>query len=143
MKIFYSLLLLITVLSSSMLFAQDLPTLYVPLDSSKLTEFRDTIYDFAFDSLTCNMVNMPQRYMTITKKFKYLGHAEIEITRAWTGDPHYICDYPKEPLKKCKIYTFNVCFSFKDRKGPFKREMGFDLSNEQRIVFTFRGNVQE
>ena len=143
MKIFYSLLLLITVLSSSMLFAQDLPTLYVPLDSSKLTEFRDTIYDFAFDSLTCNMVNMPQRHMIITKKFKYLGHDEIEIIRAWTGDPHFICDYPKEPLKKGKIYTFNICFHFKDRKVPFNKEMGFDLSNKRRIDFTFFGNVQE
>lgn len=108
MKIFFCLLF--TVFSSSMLFAQDRPRIYVPLDSSKLNEFRDTIYDFAFDSLTCNMVNMPQRQMTITKKFKYLGNDGIGIIHAWTGDPFFICDYPKETLKKGKIYTFNICF---------------------------------
>ena len=138
-----SCICILLLFSSAILLGQDLPTLYVSIDSSKLNEFRDTIYDFAFDSLTCNMVNMPERQMTVTKKFKYLGHDEIRIDGAWTGDPFFICDYPKEFLKKGKIYTFNICFYFKNRKGPFKREMGFDLSNKKRISFTFRGNVQE
>ena len=121
--------------------AQQLPTLRISLDSNQLHVFRDTIFDFAFDSLTCNMVNMSPINTRVTKKFKYLGNDMVFIKYPWTNDPHYICNYPNMPLLKGKIYTFDICFAFMNSEGPFNKFMGFNLSNDIVIWMYFFGSV--
>ncbi len=101
---------------------------------------KDTVLQFVFDSVHHNLgwIN-PRKNARVTKHFKYVGTETVSITRAWTGDPHYICNYPKEPLKPNKTYTFSVCFSHKNRAGVMSKQMGFDLSNGQKITFRFTG----
>ncbi|MDD3685763.1 MAG: WG repeat-containing protein [Bacteroidales bacterium] len=101
--------------------------------------FKDTCYSFVTDSLTHNLGFVPQTTGKLYKYFKYVGDEDVIITRAWTGDPHFICDYPQEKLKKNEIYHFTVCFTFIKRPGRFKKMMGFELSNGERISFTFSG----
>ncbi len=103
--------------------------------------FRDTVDGFAFDSLTHNLGIVPNINVKLIKYFKYVGQDTVYIRRAWTGDPHYICRYPNEPLVYGKIYTFEVCFSFQSRQGPMWKQMGFELSNDKRINFLFKGHI--
>jgi hypothetical protein len=103
--------------------------------------FSDTVYDFAFDSLRHNMGYVNPGHSRLEKKFKYLGHAPAGILRAWTGDPHFICEFPNTPLLPGREYSFTVCFSFSGR-GPFYRQMGFVLRDESIITLTFCGEVQ-
>jgi acetolactate decarboxylase len=102
--------------------------------------FKDTVLQFAFDSVRHNLgwIN-PRKNARVTKHFQYIGTETVSITRAWTGDPHYICDYPRGPLKPNKTYAFSVCFSHKKRTGILSKEMGFDLSNGEKMTFRFTG----
>jgi len=115
--------------------------------SSKLSEdiinitFKDTVFNFAFDSIAHNLGNIvpTNENNRLVKYFKYIGTEPIIITRAWTGDPHYICEYPRESLIPNKIYSFTICFYHQDRQGKMTKVMGFDLSDGNRISFKFTG----
>lgn len=101
--------------------------------------FRDTIFNLAFDSLKHNFgeINPETESKYLVKHFKYKGHKPLRIVKAWTGDPHYICDYPKEDLIPNKVYSFKVCFSHKGREGIMNKQMGFDLSDGNRVFMQF------
>jgi hypothetical protein len=108
------------------------------------TVFKDTVYNLAFDSLKHDFgfLNAETANRRLVKHFKYLGSEPLRIVKAWTGDPHYICDYPKEELIPNKIYAYTVCFSHKGRKGPMHKQMGFDLSDGNRVFMLFKGNYK-
>lgn len=109
-------------------------------DTTKLV-FKDTVYNLAFDSLKHDfgVFNSETAKRRLLKHFKYLGSEPLRIVKAWTGDPHYICDYPKEELIPNKIYTFTICFSHKGREGIMNKQMGFDLSDGNRVFMRFTG----
>lgn len=65
----------------------------------------------------------------------------LEITRVFTGDPHYIDKYPRGILLKDSVYSYSIRFHFIDRPGPFQKVMGFEFSNGVYAFFTFKGNV--
>lgn len=121
--------------------AQQSSMLDISLDTNQLHVFKDTIFDFAFDSLNCQMLDMSPKNTRLAKTFKYLGNDTVFIRRAWTNDPHFICKFPNEPLQKGKIYTFDVCFAFEGREGPFNKAMGFELSNDKVITMRFFGTM--
>ena len=103
---------------------------------------KDTIGDFVFDALVTEMGTVPQKNSNLVKYFKYIGSDSVIIFRAWTGDPHYICEYPAlQILKKDSIYSFAVCFWHQNRQGQFHKIMGFDFSNGQRVSLVFKGFV--
>lgn len=103
--------------------------------------FRDTIFNIAVDSISHNLGQIvpTNDNNRLVKYFKYIGTEPIFITRAWTGDPHFICEYPKEQLIPNKIYSFTVCFWHQDRQGSMTKIMGFDLSDGNRVSFKFTG----
>jgi hypothetical protein len=103
--------------------------------------FKDTLFTIVTDSLSHNLGDIPPFNNKLVKYFKYIGSESVYITRAWTGDPHFICEYPTSPLIKGEIYSFTVCFSNQGRVGHFNKVMGFNLSSGERISFTFKGNV--
>jgi hypothetical protein len=112
----------------------------IAIDTLNMT-FKDTLFNLAFDSIAHNLgyIVPTNENNRIVKYFKYIGTEPISISRAWTGDPHYICSYPYEPLKPNKIYSFTVCFWHEGRWGTMSKTMGFYLSNGQRISFRFKG----
>lgn len=101
--------------------------------------FRDTVEQLAFDSATTRLYGMEKGTFRLVKYFKYVGDTPVVITKAWTGDPHYICNYPNEPLMPGEIYSFKTCFSF--YPGLFHKLMGFELSNGKRITLIYKGSV--
>jgi hypothetical protein len=104
--------------------------------------FADTLLNFVTDSFRHNLGKVPpDNFQRLRKPFKVTGAAPVIIERAWTGDPHYICEYPKEPLYPDKVYWMTVCFAQQGRRGPFKKHMGFTLSDGQTITFVFTGEV--
>ncbi len=103
--------------------------------------YADTLQDIATDSFSHDLGNIPMVNNKLTKPFIYTGTDTLFIIRTWTGDPHYICEYPKEAIVKGKTYAFTVCFWNEGRPGLFNKTMGFELSNGKRIVFVFKGQV--
>lgn len=103
--------------------------------------FSDTVLSIVSDSLRHDLGEIPMNNNKLTKYFKYIGKVPSTITRTWTGDPHFICDYPHEPLIPGKIYSLTICFWNEGRTGFFETVMGFDLSNGEHISFQFRGTV--
>lgn len=103
--------------------------------------FRDTVFNIAVDSLSHNLGKIvpTNDHNRLVKYFKYVGKDSIYISRAWTNDPHYICEYPKDVLIPNQIYTFTVCFWHHNRQGAISKIMGFDLSDKNRITFMFKG----
>ena len=103
--------------------------------------FKDTMYGFATDSFAHNIGDVPETFNHLYKYFKYTGKDSVYITRAWTGDPHYICEYPNEALLPGKIYRFKVCFWMVSRFGSMHKRMGFNLSDGSIISYTFKANI--
>jgi len=104
---------------------------------------QDTIGDFVFDALVTEMDTVRQENTRLVKYFKYIGSDAVKINKAWTSDPHLICQYPNnQTLKTDSIYSFTVCFTHRGRPGNFQTTMGFDFSNEQRVAMTFKGVVK-
>lgn len=103
--------------------------------------FKDTTFSIVTDSLSHDLGDIPALNNELIKWFKYIGKEPAVIVKAWTNDPHFICEYPKGPLIKGKIYTFTVCFCNQGRLGKLNKEMGFYLSTGERISFIFKGNV--
>ncbi len=104
--------------------------------------FKDTLFSIATDSFSNDLGEIPMVNNEIFKYFKYIGRDTVVITRTWTGDPHIICEYPREPLINGKVYVIKFCFWHQGRQGRFHKIMGFDLSNGERINYTFKGYVK-
>ena len=109
-------------------------------DTSNI-EFRDTLFQVVVDSLSHDLGSIvpTNENSRLMKHFKYIGTTPLLITKTWTNDPHFICDYPKEVLIPDKIYSITVCFWHKGKKGRMSKKMGFILSNGNKISFTFTG----
>jgi len=103
--------------------------------------FADTTLNFVTDSFVQDLGFVPQTYAKMTKYFKYIGKEDIFIVKSWTGDPHFIYEYPSEVLIPGKIYSFEIYFTQIERQGRFNKAMGFRLSNDSTIVFRFKGTV--
>jgi hypothetical protein len=105
---------------------------------------RDTQFCMATDSFVHDLGLVAPRNGYLIKKIKIVGNEPVVISSPWTSDPHFICDYPREPMLPSRIYFFKVCFYFEGRGGYlFNKMMGFELSNGQRISFQFRGRIGE
>jgi len=103
---------------------------------------KDTVGDFVFDAIIENLDTVPMRNASMVKYFKYIGSDTVKIERAFTNDPHFICEYPRNIiLKKNFVYPFTICFWFQSGKGYFHKNMGFTFSNGQRVEFLFNGYV--
>jgi hypothetical protein len=103
--------------------------------------FRDTVSCIAFDSISHNLgyiapVNENNR---VVKYFKYLGKEPVVITRAWSPDPHFICDYPREPLLFNHVYSFTTCFWYQGQRGSLSKSVGLDFSDGTKVTFKFNG----
>ncbi|MFM2269245.1 MAG: hypothetical protein RL757_2686 [Bacteroidota bacterium] len=105
--------------------------------------FRDTIHFVVADSFAHDFGNVPPINQRLTKYLKYIGHDTIIIVRAWTGDPHFICDYPRTPLTHGTVFPITFCFYFQSRSHLFRKVMGINLSNGNVISFKFQGNIEE
>lgn len=105
--------------------------------------FKDSFQFFVTDSFLHDVGVVPDSNSKIIKHFKYIGSEAVIIQRTFTGDPHFIGRWPKEPLIPGKVYSFTVYFYHKHRSGYFKKRMGFILSNNERISFIFKGFVRK
>jgi hypothetical protein len=85
--------------------------------------------------------NTPRQNCYKTFYFK-VGNEDLEISRAFTGDPHYIDKYPRGVLMAGNIYSYSVRFYFQDRLGPYHKVMGFKFTNGEFGYFTFKGEVR-
>jgi hypothetical protein len=85
--------------------------------------------------------NTPRQNCYKTFYFK-VGNKDLEITRAFTGDPHYIDKYPRGVLQTGIIYSYSVRFHFQDRYGPYHKMMGFKFTNGEFGYFSFKGEVK-
>ena len=84
--------------------------------------------------------NTPRQNCYKTFYFK-VGNDDLEIIRAFTGDPHYIDKYPRGVLKAGNIYSYAVRFHFQDRYGPYNKTMGFEFKDGEFAYFIFKGNI--
>ena len=103
--------------------------------------FNDTVLSIVCDSIKHDLGEIPMTNNKLTRYFKYIGKGKVTITRTWTGDPHFICDYPHGTLAPGKTYSFTICFWNEGKPGFFETVMGFDLSNGEHIAFQFKGTV--
>lgn len=85
--------------------------------------------------------NTPRQNCYKTFYFK-VGNKDLEIYRAFTGDPHYMDKYPRGILKAGNIYSYSVRFHFQDRYGPYTKVMGFEFQDGEFAFLTFKGNVK-
>lgn len=103
---------------------------------------QDTLLpEIVFDAKALELGLLPQENMRVTIPFVYLGKEPQLISRVWTGDPHYVCKYPQEPLMPGKEYTLTVCFWLRDRPGPMNRNVTLWLANGRAFVCRLRGLV--
>jgi hypothetical protein len=104
-------------------------------------QFKDTIYSFVFDSLNSDLGEVEPANINnrMVKHFIYLGEKPTFITGQKSGDPHFICEYPKEPIVRGKVYSFTVCFWFQNGKGSFNKLMMLELDDGKFITFKFKG----
>jgi hypothetical protein len=109
-----------------------------------LSEFPDTVHNLAFESLHFILPG-PSRFSTTHARlrFKYLGDSPAVITRVRTSDPHFISDYPHEPLVKDKIYEYTISFTFSNYQGLFRKAMSFEINGNKEIAFEVTGNAVE
>lgn len=109
-----------------------------------LPEFPDTVQNLAFESLHFILPG-PSRFSTTHARlrFKYLGDSPALITRVRTSDPHFISDYPHEPLVKDKIYEYTISFTFSNYQRLFRKAMAFEINGNKEIAFEVTGNAVE
>ena len=112
-----------------------------PVTDTTALVFKDTLYNLAFDSLKHDLGEIIPRNENnrLTKHFIYVGNEPMSIIGTWTSDPHFICDWPKGPLIPYKVYAYTVCFWHEGRQGSMHKEMGFYLSNGEKITLIFTG----
>ncbi len=113
---------------------------------TSLVQFKDTIDVLAFDSATHILpsVTIHQGNFSIVKHFKNIGHHPVFIESTYTTDPHFICNYPQEPIMPGKTYAFKICFTFGSGSAfnyHWRKTMGFVLSDSTRIPLQFEGEV--
>lgn len=134
------LLLLVFIITTVLTYGQNEKAAKILLDTTNIT-FGDSIFNMVVDSIFNNLGQIvpTNDNNRLVKHFKYIGTVPIFITRVWTEDPHFICEYPKEQLIPHKIYSFTVCFCHQDRQGNMTKIMGFDLSDGNKISFKFKG----
>jgi hypothetical protein len=84
--------------------------------------------------------NTPRQNCYKTFYFK-VGNEDLEIIRAFSGDPHYIDKYPRGVLLAKTVYSYCVRFHFQDRYGPYTKVMGFEFKDGEFAYFTSKGNV--
>jgi Family of unknown function (DUF6370) len=111
----------------------------LPKHPSDSIVFSDTLHSIAIDSFNHNMGNVTPATRRLVKYFKYIGKEPIEIQSIWAGEPHFICEYPKEPLMPEQIYSITICFWFHSSPSNFSKAMGFIMNNGERISFHFKG----
>jgi hypothetical protein len=107
--------------------------------------YRDTLGFIVMDSFLHNFGNIApvdHNNTRVVKHFKYIGSDSVFITRTWTSDPHFICQFSKERLIPQVDYTLTICFAHRGRQGIMHKTMGFDLSDGTRIVLQFKGYNQ-
>jgi hypothetical protein len=140
MDILQKLLILVFLFGTIPCQAQSEYRSLIPEDTAGVV-FKDTLFNIAFDSVAHNLghIQPVNKQNRLVKYFKYVGTDPVLITRAWSGDPHYICDYPREPLVPNKIYSYTICFWHKGRQGKLNKLMGFNLSDGNSIVLRFTG----
>lgn len=97
--------------------------------------------EIVFDAKALDLGLLPQQNMRVHVPFLYLGKEPQLIARIWVGDPHYACEYPREPLMPGKQYTLTVCFWLCDRPGPLLRSFTLSLANGENVTGLFRGLV--
>lgn len=106
--------------------------------------FKDTIYHLAIDSTFHRIADIQKPCnFHIEKKMKNIGDSPILLSHVFTSDPHFICEYPTEPILPGKIYSFKVCFTFSVIKGmrEWREVMGFVLTTGEVINLKFQGNI--
>jgi hypothetical protein len=107
--------------------------------------YRDTLGFIVMDSFLHNFGNIPpvdHNNTRVVKHFKYIGSDSVFISRTWTSDPHFICQFPKERLIPQVDFTLTICFAHRRRQGIMHKTMGFDLSDGTRFVLQFKGYNQ-
>ncbi len=102
---------------------------------------KDTVHGKATESFLLELSNLDSLPHSIGYNFIYDGPDSVSILRAWTNDPHYICQYPEGILKKGKVYFFKICFARTNAPGLFSKNMGFYLSNGAIVTFVVTGKV--
>jgi hypothetical protein len=104
-------------------------------------EFRDTLNQFAIDSLTHDLGEISPGSFQIIKYFKYLGTEEIHLNN-FNDDPHFITEFNQTTLVKDQVYQFSVIFHFSENLENFQSKMGFELSNGEKLPFMFTGKFK-
>ena len=138
-----TLTLIIFIFSASIVKGQNKLTQTTVQDTSNII-FKDTLFNFVFDSLTNNLGLIPNNEnKKLVKCFKYIGKEPIVFSNARGGDPHYICYYPKEVIIPNKIYSFTVCFWHKKRWGNMAKNINIYFSNNTEILIKFKGTYLE
>lgn len=103
--------------------------------------YRDSSGGFVTDSFQHDFGKVQGLPSQIRKPFKWIGEEGIRIEKAFTGDPHFICAYPREALVPGKEYDLTICFS-RSRWGEFTKTMGFVFSNGEIARFQIKGVVE-
>lgn len=108
-------------------------------DSNPKIIFKDTLNNFVYDSISNNLGNLPitNTNSRLIKHFKYIGKEKVCIVKAWTGDPHFICEYPTDLLIPNKIYSYTICFYNLGMSPNMSKVMGFKFSDESLVSFKF------
>ena len=109
--------------------------------TSKDKKLKNVIQSDTSNSFILELGEVPDIDTVVKVRFKYKGEDAVLIEKSWTGDPHYICHYPKTPLRNKKIYSISICCTFKNRNGLFSKVMGLYLSNGEVLSFTVKGII--
>lgn len=94
--------------------------------------------DTSENYITINLGKIESDIKYINCRFKYAGDDEVAvISRSFTNDPHYICNYPKGIIYKDSVYQFRICMS--PRIGIINKNMGFLFHENERVIFKLKG----
>ena len=138
-----TLTLIIFIFSASIVKGQNKLTQTTIQDTSNIT-FRDTLFNFVFDSLTNNLGLIPNNEnKKLVKYFKYIGKEPICVSKTRSTDPHFICYYPNEVIIPNKIYSITICFWHEKRWGNMAKNMSIFFSNNTEIPLKFKGTYLE
>jgi len=104
-------------------------------------EFKDTSGWLVFDDgiIELDTFDTDTFNTRMKRYFKFIRKEPLVITRAFTSDPHFICNYPKEPLVPGGIYSYSICFYVKGSRGRMHKVMGFDLSDKSKSYIRITG----
>ena len=86
------LLLVFLFFSIQQAFCQNTP----PSEIEENIIFKDTAENFVFDSIVNNFNELTNS--KLIKHFKYIGEDPVVVLGKKSGDPYFICDYPRDPI---------------------------------------------